>query len=393
MTGSFSWHDWIDHQLSQLDATHLRRRLVNRDGPAAGELVIDGQRFVNFSSNDYLGLASDSRLVAAVRQSIKEYGWGSGASSLVTGHSTLHHQLERALANWESREAAILFPTGYAANVGTITALADKQTIIFSDANNHASIIDGCRLSGAQVQIYRHGDADDLAQRMDHIDSSSSEHKLLIVTDGVFSMDGDVAPLVELTRLAERHNALLIVDEAHATGVLGERGCGSCEWCGVDSPQIVKVGTLSKALGSVGGFVAATQPIIDWLTNRARTLIYSTATPPAVAAAALTALNVIQNEPERMRHVLGLADQMRRLASEMGLDTGNSTTHIVPVIIGDPEHTMKIAERLKHAGFLVPGIRPPSVAPGRSLLRFSMHHDHTAESIDSLMKQLAITLR
>lgn len=377
---------WIDERMQQIDEQHLRRHLKQRGSAQAAEIVINGQSLVNFSSNDYLGIARDPRLILAANEAAEKFGWGSGASPLITGHSDLHKQLEESLAKFEQTEAALLFPTGYAANIGTITALADANSVIFSDAKNHASIIDGCRLSGAEIKIYRHGDCDHLASLLKEFSvGRTPKQNALIVTDGLFSMDGDLAPLRELTQLAKSFGAMLMVDEAHATGVLGKNGRGTCEQFGVESECIIRVGTLSKALGSLGGFVVGPQKLVDWLVNRSRTLIFSTAAPAAVCAAGLAALQIVQGEPERRKKLAKLSGDLRgRLVAE-GFRVGQSETQIIPVMLEDPERTMRVSGDLRDAGFLVPGIRPPSVPKGESLLRISLSYDHTEAMLDGLI--------
>ena len=380
---------WIDERMQQIDDQHLRRVLKQRGSAQAAELVIDGKTLVNFSSNDYLGIANDSRLIQAANDAAEKFGWGSGASPLITGHSELHRQLEEVLATFEQTEAALLFPTGYAANIGTITALADADTIIFSDAKNHASIIDGCRLSGGTIRVYRHGDCDHLESQLKELsEQRTAEQKFLIVTDGLFSMDGDLAPLRELTQLAESYSAMLMVDEAHATGVLGSNGRGSCEHFGIQSECIIKVGTLSKALGSLGGFVCGPQKLVDWLVNRSRTLIFSTAAPAAVCAAGLAALKIVQEEPARRERLAKLSGDLRQSLVTEGFRVGKSETQIIPVMLEDPARTMRVSGDLREAGFLVPGIRPPSVPKGESLLRISLSYDHSKKMVGELMDAL-----
>src|SRR3954471_2204806 len=268
--------DWLDNALTDLDRRGLRRTLAERQSPQRGDrIVIDGQSLVNFGSNDYLGLADDERIAAAVKAAVEEEGWGAGASPLITGRSELHARLERELAEFEGTEAALLFPSGYAANVGAITSLVGKGDVVISDELNHASIIDGCRLSGATICIFAHCD---MRQVQDLLLSARTRRKL-IVTESLFSMTGDFAPLPKLAELAARHEAMLLVDEAHASGLFGARGRGLCEHWGVEDGVHVRVGTLSKALGSIGGFVAGQQRLIDWLLNRARPYIFSTAAP------------------------------------------------------------------------------------------------------------------
>jgi 8-amino-7-oxononanoate synthase len=377
--------DWLDEKLAVLDAACLRRRLLTRQGPQrADRLLLEGRQLVNFGSNDYLGLAAEV-LTDGVIGTLRTAGWGSGASPLVTGRGTLHAELEAALARFEETEAALLFPSGFAANVGTITALVGRRDVVFGDAKNHASLIDGCRLSGADFQVYPHRDVDHLA---DALCRAGGFRRRLLVTDSLFSMDGDFAPLVELADLAERFGAMLMVDEAHATGVFGQFGRGVSEHLGVEGGVHVRVGTLSKALGSIGGFVAGPIRLIDWLTNRARTYVFSTAPPEAVAAVGLQGLKIVQQEPHRRRILLERARWLRDRLGEDGWSTGDSASQIIPVRIGDRQKTMALAVTLRERGFFVPGIRPPSVPQGQSLLRISLSYLHTDEMIRGLADAL-----
>jgi 8-amino-7-oxononanoate synthase len=381
---------WLNHALTDLDARGLRRSLTSRQSPQRGDRIeLGGQTLVNFGSNDYLGLASDPRIIAAARSVLDESGWGAGASPLVTGRSELHAELERELAAFEGAEAALLFPTGYAANVGAITALVGQGDAVFSDELNHASIIDGCRLSRAAIHVYRHGDADHLS---DLLRRAASAGRKLIVTDSVFSMVGDFAPLGELATLAREFHAMFLVDEAHATGVFGAMGRGLCKHFGIDEGAI-KVGTLSKALGSMGGFVAGSQQLIDWLSNRARPYIFSTASPAAMAAAGIAALDIVKREPERRERLLALAAETRRQLAAAGLTSAESQSQIIPVVVGDPDLAVTASTRLRERGFFVPAIRPPSVPEGRSLLRISLTYLHSEEQIDGLVAALAEVAR
>ena len=382
---------WINDELNAWDARGLRRKLLAREGPQRGDrITIDGRELVNFGSNDYLGLAADPRIAAAVKRALDEYGWGSGASPLVTGRSELHAELERKLAEFEGTEAALLFPSGYAANVGTITALVGKGDAIYSDELNHASIIDGCRLSGAVVCVYRHCDLIHLRQILTE---AKDYRRRLIVTDSLFSMHGDFGPLDELSSLAGDVGAMLMVDEAHATGVSGETGRGLCEQAGVENRALVRMGTLSKALGSHGGFVAGSRQLIDWLANRARPYVFSTAAPPAAAAAAIEAIDIVRSEPERRHRLKSLSGELRSKLVLRGLIKPTSLTQIVPLILGDADRTRAAATALRERGFFVPGIRPPSVPEGQSLLRISLTCLHTEEQIDALVAAIAEVVR
>ncbi|HEX5106365.1 MAG TPA: 8-amino-7-oxononanoate synthase [Pirellulaceae bacterium] len=387
--------DWLDDALNDLDRRGLRRSLTARTGPQRGDKIeIGGQTLVNFGSNDYLGLAADPRVAAAAKRAIDEYGWGSGASPLVTGRSELHAELERQLAEFEGTEAALLFSSGYAANVGAICALVGKGDAIYSDELNHASIIDGCRLSGATIHVYHHCDVDHLRDLLASggREPPEARHRL-IVTDSLFSMHGDAAPLVELVKIAREHRAMLLVDEAHATGVLGQHGRGVCEELRIEEGISIRVGTLSKALGSHGGFVAGSQRLIDWLANRARPYVFSTAAPPAVVAAALAALEIVSNEPERRQKLDQLAVTLRRHLVLKDLIQPTSLSHIIPIILGHANRTMAAAAELRRRGFFVPGIRPPSVPEGQSLLRISLTCLHTQEQLDALVDALCEVAR
>lgn len=382
---------WLDEALADLDARGLRRTLAARQSPQRGnEIVIDGRRLVNFGSNDYLGLAADVRLAAAAQAAIETYGWGSGASPLITGRSELHAELERQLGEFAGTEAALVFPSGYAANVGTITALVGKGDAIYSDELNHASIIDGCKLSGASVHIYRRPEP--VAHLGQLLKDRSPFRRRLIVTDSLFSMHGNAAPLPQLAELAAANDCLLMVDEAHATGVLGEYGRGLAELLGAERGVDVHVGTLSKALGSHGGFVAGTRKLIDWLSNRARPYFFSTAAPAANAAAALAALAIVRSEPDRRDRLRELANLLRGQLVRAELPVGGSF-HILAVVLQDPDRVVAAAQALRERGFFVPGIRPPSVPEGESLLRISLTCLHTEEQIERLVEALAVVAK
>jgi len=294
--------------------------------------------------------------------------------------------LERQLAEFEQTEAALLFTTGYAANVGVVTALVGRGDAVFSDALNHASIVDGCRLSRAEVFVYPHADVDALAAMLA---DSRRFRRRLIVTDGLFSMDGDVAPLDRLAELAERHDAMLVVDEAHATGVFGANGRGTCEAAGVEDRVDARVGTLSKGLGGIGGFVVGRRALVDWLVNKARPYVFSTALPPAAAAASCAALDIVRDEPARRGDLLQRAATLREALREQGWDVGPSESQIIPLVVGDAGRTMRSAATLRERGYLVPPIRPPSVPEGASRLRLSLSYGHTPEMLAGLLAALA----
>ena len=388
--------DWLDDELKRLDSAGLRRRLVTRIGRQGPLIAVEtddslGQEtwptsFVNFSANDYLGLAGDPRLVAAAQEAAAREGWGAGASPLVTGHSQSHGLLEHRLAEFMGTEAALVFPSGFAANSGTIAALVGRGDVVFADEKNHASLIDGCRLSRADVQVFPHCDMSQLA---DLLRQSTDYRRRLIVSDTLFSMDGDVAPIVDLVELAGKHQAMLMIDEAHAIGVLGAKGRGVAEQFDLEANVPIRVGTLSKALGSAGGFVAGSRKLIDWLVNRARSYVFSTAHPPAVAAASIAALAIVRDEPQRRVVLLERAAQLRSALRQQGWNIGDTAGQIIPIVIGDAGATMQLAAGLRERGLFVPGIRPPSVPEGQSLLRISLSYGHTPEMIEQLVMALA----
>jgi len=382
---------WIDAELDGLEDAGLRRRLAVRTGPQTARIVLDGKELVNFGSNDYLGLAQDERLALAAAAASRQAGWGSGASPFVSGRSDVHAELECRLAQFEGTEAALVFPSGFAANAGVIPALVDEPDAIFADVKNHASLIDGCRLSRAVRHVYPHCDCDELESILH---GAGRFRRRLIVTDSLFSMDGDLAPLTGLADLAERYDAMLLVDEAHATGVFGANGRGVVEHVSGSGPSNlhervhIRIGTLSKALGSGGGFVCGRQSLIDWLANRARTYVFSTAQPPATSAAAIAALDIVRNEPERRAALLATSADLRLRLREQGWNTGRSASQIIPLVVCDAQRTMTLAGRLRESGFFVPGIRPPTVPAGESLLRLSVCYHHTPEMLDALVAEL-----
>ena len=376
--------DSIRDELQELTATGFRRRMRPIDGPQSAELSVDGRRAINFSSNNYLGLADHPALGAQALATVHRHGFGAGASRLIAGSLSPHRALERELARWIGSESALLFNTGFQANLGVISSLAGPEDEVFSDALNHASLIDGCRLSRARIRVYRHCDVSDLEQGL----RCSTARRKLIVSDTVFSMDGDAAPVAELARLARAHGALLLCDEAHAVGVLGPGGRGLAHGLGVD----VVIGTLGKAFGGFGAFVAGAAPLIDLLVQRARPFIFSTALPTPVPAAASAALAIITSgEGELRRNLLQTrVDQLHAGLRELGLRPG-PPSHIQPVFVrdGDPERAMAVSETLLHRGLFVQGIRPPTVPRGTSRLRLSVMSTHTESQINEALRALA----
>jgi 8-amino-7-oxononanoate synthase len=368
--------------LADLDARSRRRRLREIAGPQGSHVEVDGRRMLLACSNDYLGLAADPRLIQAAGEGMQRWGFGAGASRLISGSMAAHHALEAQLAAWKGSEAALLFNSGWHANVGTIAALVGPADIVYSDELNHASLIDGCRLSRATVRVYAHADAGAL----DGLLSADRARggRRLVVTDSVFSMEGDEAPLGALVEVCERHGASLMVDEAHATGLLGPDGQGLVAELGLRDRVMVQMGTLGKALGSFGAYIAGSQTLIDWLVNRARSFVFTTALPPAVAAATGEAVRIVQSEPERRAHVLALAAELRsRLASD-GWQVLPGRLPIIPVVIGPDDATMALAGRLAEAGILATGIRPPTVPEGTSRIRLTLTAAHSAADIGAI---------
>ncbi len=377
---------WMSEELAALKAAGLVRGRREVRPLAGGACEINGRRLWNFANNDYLGLAADPRVAAAAKIALHETGVGATASALVAGRTEWHARLEESLARFEGQEAAILFPTGYAANVGTIASLVDENDVVFCDRLNHASLIDGCRLSGAKLRVFRHSELETLERELH---KGAEFRRRLIVTDAVFSMDGDVAPLRELCDLAERFQADLLVDEAHGTGVFGEHGRGVCEQLGVEGRVAVRVGTLSKAIGTLGGFVAGSRSLVDWLWNKARPQVFSTALPPAICAAATAAIEIVRNEPERRTKLWRNCEFVRGELARRGIAVvANSAGPIVPVLFGDPEAVIVVQRRLEERGCLIAAIRPPTVPHGTSRLRISLSAAHDEAALNTLVAAL-----
>jgi 8-amino-7-oxononanoate synthase len=381
---------WLDDFFAEdrrrrLDAG-LQRSLRPVDGPQDARVAVDGRSVLSLCSNNYLGLANHPEVIEAAVAAARQYGVGSGASRLISGSMRQHHELEARLAAFKDTEAALLFTSGYHANLGVIPALIDDGDAVFSDALNHASLIDGCRLSRASVHVYPHCDAAGLEERLRAVPA----RRRLIVTDSVFSMDGDSAPLVAICDLAERYDAMVMVDEAHATGVIGERGAGLVEALGLEDRVTVQMGTLGKALGGFGAYVAGSRELIDFLINRARTFIFTTALPPAVVAAAGAALTIVEREPERRMAVRRNGERLRSGLRGLGYDVpGDADSHIVPVMVGDAATTMALSASLLAHGVFAHGIRPPTVPLGTARIRATVMATHTDADIDEAVGAFA----
>ncbi|MBI4745896.1 MAG: 8-amino-7-oxononanoate synthase [Deltaproteobacteria bacterium] len=390
-------HDFLTEELENLKASGLYRTLRSREGAQGPRVRIDGKEVVLLCSNNYLGLADHPRLKEAAMKAIERHGVGSGASRLVSGNMGLHQELEERIARFKGTEAALVFNSGYTANVSVIPALVGRGDTVFSDKLNHASIIDGCVLSRAEFKRYPHKDMDALERLLsgDSPDSTTSlcfvrksgtvpaGSRRLIVTDSVFSMDGDIAPLPEIVELAQRHGAMLMVDDAHATGVLGSTGKGSLEHFGLKSDDdIIQMGTLGKALGTFGAYIAGSRELIAYLINRARGFIFSTSLPPSVLASSIAAIDLVEDEPSLREALWEKTWYLKKGLDSLGFDTMGSETPIIPVFVGDAGKTMEFSRRLFEEGIFVSGIRPPSVQEGKCRLRATVMATHTNNDLD-----------
>ena len=374
----------LSARLAVRRAEHLYRSRPLLQSPQAPEVIVDGQACLAFCSNDYLGLANHPEVIAAMQQGAARWGVGGGASHLVIGHSEPHHQLERALAKFTGRERALLMSTGYMANLAAVTALVGQGDTVLHDRLNHASLLDAGMLSGARFTRYLHNDLANLEQRL-----SKATGNRLIVTDGVFSMDGDLAPLPKICQLAQQHNAWVMVDDAHGFGPLGASGGGCVEQMGLTQTQVpVLVGTLGKAFGSSGAFIAGSEELIETLIQFARPYIYTTSQPPAVACASLKSLELIQTEGWRREHLNQLIAQFRATLIAANIPLMNSHTPIQPVVVGDSAQAMQLSAKLREQGIIVGAIRPPTVPAGSARLRITLTAAHTTEQVQRLTDAL-----
>jgi len=390
---SFAPIEQLQQEIARLDTLQLRRRRRTAQTPCATQMTVDGRPVLSFNSNDYLGLAAHAQVVAALHEGVRRYGAGSGASHLVSGHSQAHEALEERLADFLAphltQPRALSFSTGYMANLAVLTALtaaASGETEIFSDELNHASLIDGARLARAKVTVYPHADVAALAAAL----AASTARQKIVVTDGVFSMDGDIAPLPAILALCEQSGAWLVVDDAHGFGVLGEQGRGTLEHFGLCSPQLVYMGTLGKAAGVSGAFVAAHATVVEWLIQRARSYIYTTAAPPALAHALLTSLALIAGpEGQQRRAQLELLrHQLATLPARAGWRQLPSATPIQPLVIGSNAEVLAVAQALDAQGIWVSAIRAPTVPPGTARLRITLSATHTMDDVARLRAAL-----
>jgi len=381
-------------RLAQLQQQGLLRKRRIVESPQGAQIQVEGQQYLAFCSNDYLGLANHPRLIAAATDGLHQYGLGAGASALLSGHSRAHEQLEVALARFVGMPRALYFSNGYMANLGIIPALVGPGDTVFSDRLNHACLIDGARLSRAEFRVYPHGDT----VRLERLLARCTSPRKLVATDAVFSMDGDLAPLAELLALCEKHDALLLVDDAHGFGVLGPQGRGSLAHCGLThgglmhcgltSPRIVYMGTLGKAAGAAGAFVAGTAELIEWLLQNARTYIFTTASPPLLATALLASLELIESESWRQERLQQLVRQLRTGVQGLPWRLLPSDSAIQSLIIGDNQAAVDLMEALRARGIWVPAIRPPTVPKGTARLRISLSAAHDATQVAQLLEAL-----
>jgi 8-amino-7-oxononanoate synthase len=379
----------FDEELKTLDKAGLYRRMVSLSSQSGPRATINGRSVLLLASNDYLGLAVHPRMKARAQEAAAQWGTGAGASRLISGTTILLDELEDCLARFKDTEAALVFNTGYMANVGLLQALAGPEDVIFSDELNHASIIDGCRLSRARVEVYPHRDTETLAALLKKCGQC---RRRIIVTDGVFSMDGDLAPLPELAALARSCDTTLIVDDAHGTAALGPTGRGTLEHFGLaGSPDIIVMATLGKALGSFGAFVAGSRDLREYLINRARSFIFTTALPPSVVASALEALQILADEPQRRQRLAENAAFMRTGLQSLGFNTLDSCTHIMPVLTGAPDKAVAMARRLFEEGIFIQAIRPPTVPRGSSRLRITVMATHEGRDLEWALAMLGKT--
>lgn len=376
--------------LTELKKKSLLRKLTYIESSIGSRITINGKRYINFSSNDYLGLSKDRRIVKAAAAALRKYGFGSGASRLLSGSYIPHKKLEEKIARFKGTEAALIFNTGYSANTGIIPALVGVEDTIFSDEFNHASIIDGARLSKAEIKIYRHRD-------MNHLEGllKKSSKRKLIVTDTIFSMDGDIAPLKNIVFLSKKYGAMLMIDDAHGTGVLGKTGRGGLEHFDIKASAssaqgIIQMGTLSKAFGCFGGFAAGSKDLIDFLINTARSFIYSTSLPPAIAEACIKAVDIVNSGSRSIgrEKLWANREKLYQGLKNLGYDTLNSETPIIPILAGDARSALKIGSYLFKWKIFAPAIRPPTVPEGMCRIRFSVTAAHTDNDIDLVLERL-----
>jgi glycine C-acetyltransferase len=375
--------DYLRERLGELEAQGLLLHPRTLEGPTGARARFDGREVINLASNNYLGLASHPRMNAAAAKAAEELGAGTGAVRTIAGSMALHRELERRFAAFKRAEGALMFQSGFTANAGTVAAILDREDVIVSDQLNHASIIDGARLSRADIKVYPHKDVGAAERLLE--ETKRPGRRQLLITDGVFSMDGDIAPLPQLVEVAERHGAIMMVDDAHASGVLGTGGAGTVDHFGLHGRVDVQVGTLSKAIGVLGGFIAGPSHLTEWLVNRGRPYLFSTSAPPAVVAACIEALDIITDEPDRLERLWDNTRSFKAGLHDLGFDTGASETPITPVITRDEETTQTFARRLFDERVFTPAIVFPTVARGQARVRTIVTAEHTAADLEQAL--------
>ena len=372
--------DYLRKELDELESSGLKLRIRTLEDTQAARCHFDGREVINLASNNYLGLCGDPRMKEAAAEAARTYGAGSGAVRSIAGTMSLHLDLERRFAAFKGAEAALMFPSGFAANAGTVSAILTREDVIVSDELNHASIIDGARLSRAEIKVFPHRDAAGADRLLE--ETKREGRTQLLITDGVFSMDGDIAPLPELVEVAEKHGAIMMIDDAHASGVLGENGKGTVSHYGLDPKRVdIQVGTLSKAIGVLGGFIAGPAHLVEWLQNRGRPFIFSTSAPPAAAAACITALDILEHEPERVQRLWDRTRFFKDGLEKLGFDTGGSQTPITPVIAGEAKTAQDLSALLWDEGVFTPAVVYPTVAKDRARVRTIVTADHTEQDL------------
>jgi glycine C-acetyltransferase len=379
--------DELEGKLAELEEQGLLLLPRTLEGPTGARARFDGRDVINLASNNYLGLANHPRVNAAAAKAALALGAGSGAVRTIAGSMRMHLELEQRFAAFKHADAALMFQSGFTANAGTVAAILDKEDVIVSDQLNHASIIDGARLSRAEIKVFPHKDAEAAGALL--VETARPGRRQLLITDGVFSMDGDIAPLPDLVEVAERHGAIMMVDDAHATGVLGAGGAGTVDHFGLHGRVDVQVGTLSKAIGVLGGFIAGPRVLIRWLENRGRPYLFSTSAPPAVVAACMSALDVIHDEPERLERLWSNTRAFKAALHELGFDTGLSETPITPVIAGEEERAQALGRRLFEEGVFAPAIVFPTVVRGQARVRTIVTADHTDGDLNEAVETFA----
>ena len=380
-----TWTRFLSKDLNDLRDNGLYRQLRVFSSPTSPQVTIGERSYLLFCSNDYLGLADDSRMKRAAVDAIQSWGTGSGASRFISGNISLYRDLETDVASYKHTEAALVFSCGYSTNLGVISSLVGEGDLVLSDSLNHASIVDACRLSKATIHVYPHGDPQYLES---FLSRASVSGRVLVVTDGIFSMTGDLAPLPELQRICLKYGALLLIDDAHGTGVIGPDGRGSLNFFNMEDQDIVQVGTFSKALGSLGGFVAGSTLLIDFILNHARSLIYSTALSPSVLASNREGLRIVKEDSSLRERLSGRISAMRAGLSRLGIDISSGPAPIFPLVVGDLRETLSLAQYLWERGIFIPPIRPPTVPHGQSCLRISLNALHTMADVDRLILAL-----